>query len=127
VSCGIYSRAQRRQKIERYRLKKKTRQFNKKVIDYQCRKDYADKRPRISGRFMSTAQMAELRAKGEGELPQKEEKTAKPKDSTTPAPQIEQQGGNTNLLSTIMGTGLTPEQTQVFLSLLAAASMSRSV
>lgn len=51
VSIGIYTRAERRAKLERYRAKKNRRTFNKKIL-YACRKSFADSRPRVGGRFV---------------------------------------------------------------------------
>ncbi|KAK4759145.1 hypothetical protein SAY87_020446 [Trapa incisa] len=48
--AGRCSPKERKEKIERYRIKKHKRNFNKK-IKYACRKTLADSRPRIRGRF----------------------------------------------------------------------------
>jgi len=50
-TTGIYSRAERRAKLERYRAKKNRRTFSKKIL-YACRKSFADSRPRVGGRFV---------------------------------------------------------------------------
>lgn len=52
VSIGIYTRAERRAKIERFKQKKNRRNFDKKIL-YACRKSFADSRPRIGGRFVA--------------------------------------------------------------------------
>lgn len=51
IPVGIYTRAERRAKLERYRAKKNRRTFNKKIL-YACRKSFADSRPRVGGRFV---------------------------------------------------------------------------
>lgn len=51
VYCvGKLSRAERAQKILKYRQKRHERNFTKR-IKYQCRKTLADSRPRVRGRF----------------------------------------------------------------------------
>lgn len=52
VTVGIYTRAERRAKIERFKEKKNRRNFDKKIL-YACRKSFADSRPRIGGRFVA--------------------------------------------------------------------------
>lgn len=47
----IYTSKERAYVVRRYLEKKKRRKF-KRVIRYQCRKRFADKRPRIGGRFV---------------------------------------------------------------------------
>ena len=47
---GKLSRAERAQKILKYRQKRHERNFTKR-IKYQCRKTLADSRPRVRGRF----------------------------------------------------------------------------
>lgn len=56
-TIGIYTKAQRQEKIRRYQEKKAKRKFNKKVI-YHCRKAFADRRPRVGGRFVSAKSKA---------------------------------------------------------------------
>ncbi|CAM9375274.1 unnamed protein product [Phaeothamnion confervicola] len=58
---GIYNRAEREAILERFRHKRRRRVFRKK-IRYSCRKNLADKRLRIKGRFvrMSAEQRAAL-------------------------------------------------------------------
>lgn len=48
---GAYSIAERKVKIEKYLKKKRKRSWNRK-INYFCRKQVADKRSRVKGRFM---------------------------------------------------------------------------
>ena len=48
---GIYPQAIRKMKIERYREKRKHRQWNK-TVKYDVRKNFADSRVRIKGRFV---------------------------------------------------------------------------
>ncbi|AQK99539.1 CCT motif family protein [Zea mays] len=45
-----YSAVERKERIERYRVKRHQRNFNKKIT-YACRKTLADSRPRVKGRF----------------------------------------------------------------------------
>ncbi|XP_062181060.1 two-component response regulator-like APRR1 [Phragmites australis] len=47
---GRYSAEERKEKIERYRIKRQQRNFHKKIT-YACRKTLADSRPRVQGRF----------------------------------------------------------------------------
>ncbi|OEL15410.1 hypothetical protein BAE44_0023571 [Dichanthelium oligosanthes] len=47
---GRYSAEVRKERIERYRVKRHQRNFNKKIT-YACRKTLADSRPRVKGRF----------------------------------------------------------------------------
>ncbi|GJM92643.1 hypothetical protein PR202_ga09129 [Eleusine coracana subsp. coracana] len=47
---GRYSAEERKERIERYRVKRHQRNFNKKIT-YACRKTLADSRPRVKGRF----------------------------------------------------------------------------
>jgi hypothetical protein len=51
IVTGIYTRAERREKIRLFREKKKRRDFSKKIA-YTCRKTFADNRPRVGGRFV---------------------------------------------------------------------------
>ena len=51
VVVGVYTRAERAAKIARYREKRVRRQWNKKIM-YNCRKSFADNRPRVGGRFI---------------------------------------------------------------------------
>ncbi|KAL2508502.1 zinc finger protein CONSTANS-LIKE 14-like [Forsythia ovata] len=45
-----YSPEEKKERIERYKIKRNLRNFNKR-IKYECRKTLADSRPRIRGRF----------------------------------------------------------------------------
>ena len=49
---GVYSRAERQKRIERFR-EKKLKRIWRKQIKYDCRKRLADTRPRVKGRFVS--------------------------------------------------------------------------
>lgn len=51
IRVGIYTRAERQAKLDRYRAKKNRRTFSKKIL-YACRKSFADSRPRVGGRFV---------------------------------------------------------------------------
>lgn len=55
--------AERREKVQRFREKKKNRQF-KKLIRYASRKRYAEVRPRIKGRFARKDEIAAAKAAG---------------------------------------------------------------
>lgn len=48
---GRYTPAERRLRLERYREKRATRNYNRRV-KYDCRKVIADKRRRVQGRFV---------------------------------------------------------------------------
>lgn len=50
-SVGAYTKAERAAKILRYREKRARRNFTKRVL-YGCRKEFADSRPRVGGRFV---------------------------------------------------------------------------
>ncbi|XP_052154420.1 uncharacterized protein LOC127772526 [Oryza glaberrima] len=52
---GRYSAEERKERIERYRVKRQQRNFHKK-INYACRKTLADSRPRVQGRFARNAE-----------------------------------------------------------------------
>eukprot|EP01041_Mallomonas_annulata_P013552 gene13552-28746_t len=52
ILIGAYTKEQRKQRIDRFRAKKKRRIWRKQ-IKYDCRKRLADTRPRIKGRFVS--------------------------------------------------------------------------
>lgn len=62
VSRGM-ALAERRGKVQRFREKKKNRQF-KKLIRYASRKRYAEVRPRIKGRFARKDEIAAAKAAG---------------------------------------------------------------
>lgn len=49
----------RREKVERYLKKRKNRNWNKK-ISYKCRKEVADSRLRVKGRFITRQQANKL-------------------------------------------------------------------
>uniref|UniRef100_A0A0D9WHH1 CCT domain-containing protein n=1 Tax=Leersia perrieri TaxID=77586 RepID=A0A0D9WHH1_9ORYZ len=51
---GRYSAEERKERIERYRVKRHQRNFHKKIT-YACRKTLADSRPRVQGRFARNA------------------------------------------------------------------------
>jgi len=52
VTVGSYSKATRRQKIERFKAKKlRTLQYGP-YVRYQFRKEFAGTRPRVGGRFI---------------------------------------------------------------------------
>lgn len=51
VTIGIYTRAERRAKIQRFRQKRERRNFSKRIL-YCSRKRFADSRPRVGGRFV---------------------------------------------------------------------------
>jgi len=51
ITIGIYTRAERAAKIHRFRQKRERRNFTKRVL-YGCRKQFADSRPRVGGRFV---------------------------------------------------------------------------
>jgi CCT motif len=53
----------RREKVSRFREKKKNRLF-KKTIRYASRKAYAEVRPRIKGRFARKDEVVAMRAAG---------------------------------------------------------------
>ncbi|BAF17698.1 uncharacterized protein [Oryza sativa Japonica Group] len=52
---GRYSAEERKERIERYRVKRQQRNFHKKIT-YACRKTLADSRPRVQGRFARNAE-----------------------------------------------------------------------
>jgi len=51
ITIGMYTRAERAAKIQRFRQKRGRRNFTKRVL-YGCRKRFADSRPRVGGRFV---------------------------------------------------------------------------
>lgn len=51
IVIGTYTRAERAAKIARYREKRARRKWTKKIM-YDCRKSFADNRPRVGGRFI---------------------------------------------------------------------------
>ena len=52
---GPLTRTERADKVKRYLDKKKNRTFGK--VRYQCRKELAQKRTRVQGRFVKTSEM----------------------------------------------------------------------
>jgi CCT motif len=58
---GRYTPAERRIRLERYREKRAQRNYNRRV-KYSCRKDIADKRHRVQGRFVKRETEAVLAA-----------------------------------------------------------------
>ncbi|CAM9833539.1 unnamed protein product [Chrysoparadoxa australica] len=58
---GTYSPEERARRIARFHEKRKTRKWYKKV-KYGCRKKLADSRPRLKGRFVTKAEMAQFKA-----------------------------------------------------------------
>ncbi|XP_058772955.1 zinc finger protein CONSTANS-LIKE 5-like [Vicia villosa] len=59
LKVGRYSLEERKQKISKYRAKRKQRKFNK-IIKYECRKTLADSRTRIRGRFARNDETSEI-------------------------------------------------------------------
>lgn len=51
ITVGSYTHGERQGKIQRYLEKRRRRVWSKKIL-YSCRKSFADKRPRIGGRFV---------------------------------------------------------------------------
>jgi hypothetical protein len=51
VRLGSYTPVERQRKIQRYMEKRRRRVWSKKIL-YSCRKNFADRRPRIGGRFV---------------------------------------------------------------------------
>lgn len=53
ITCGAYTKKERREKIERFKQKRRKQQMapDRKVL-YTCRKVFANKRPRVGGRFV---------------------------------------------------------------------------
>lgn len=52
ITIGIYTKSERREKIKRYKEKKRNPAKNR--ILYQCRKRFADTRERVGGRFVKS-------------------------------------------------------------------------
>jgi hypothetical protein len=62
VTCGVYTPAERKAKIEKWQRKKEAiyeAAGKDRVIMYGCRKKFADKRPRIGGRFVRSPEVPE--------------------------------------------------------------------
>lgn len=55
ISVGSYTHGERQAKIQRYLEKRRRRVWSKKIL-YSCRKNFADKRPRVGGRFVKLRQ-----------------------------------------------------------------------
>jgi len=68
VKIGKYTRAERQRKIARFKDKKTRRSFNKRIM-YDCRKRFADTRPRVGGRFVSHQQLEQISAASDEEEP----------------------------------------------------------
>lgn len=77
VHVGQYTKAERVLKIQRFKRKKARAKYNRKVM-YKCRKDFADMRPRVGGRFVGF----------------KSRNTANPKNSMVILQKQEFKGGN---------------------------------
>ena len=52
IRIGVYTKSERRERIEKFRAKRSKRVYRKQV-KYDCRKKLADTRPRIKGRFVT--------------------------------------------------------------------------
>lgn len=64
---GRYTPAERQMRLERYRGKRKQRNYNRRV-KYDCRKMIADKRKRVQGRFVKREQEMELQEQDDKSL-----------------------------------------------------------
>jgi len=51
ITIGTYTKSERLTKLRHYRQKRSKRNFSKRVL-YGCRKEFADSRPRVGGRFV---------------------------------------------------------------------------
>lgn len=60
IVIGTYTRAERAAKIARYREKRARRKWTKKIM-YDCRKSFADNRPRVGGRFIKMKEQPKSR------------------------------------------------------------------
>jgi len=67
----VYTKEERRERLERYREKQKNRKFLGKRVIYRCRKEFADQRPRMGGRFIKKT--PEEKAAQEAEKQRKKE------------------------------------------------------
>jgi CCT motif len=68
---GIYTPAERAAIIERFLQKRSRRVWNKK-IRYDCRKDLADRRLRVKGRFVKRSEQEHLERTQKGPQPQQQ-------------------------------------------------------
>jgi hypothetical protein len=59
IKVGVYTRAERVERIQRFRQRKQSRIW-KRQIKYDCRKRLADTRPRVKGRFVSSSDDMEV-------------------------------------------------------------------
>jgi hypothetical protein len=57
AAIGVYTKSERKAKIENYKRKR----FKGPFLRYAVRKEFADSRPRIGGRFITTKQCEELK------------------------------------------------------------------
>lgn len=64
---GVLTEAERREKVRNYLTKKRCKQGMKK-FSYKCRKQVADKRLRIKGRFVTKEQAFEILGLTQNEL-----------------------------------------------------------
>jgi len=61
IRVGSYTQAERQRKIQRFLEKRRRRVWSKKIL-YSCRKNFADKRPRVGGRFVKIKEDGESAA-----------------------------------------------------------------
>ena len=90
---GIYDPEQRKARIELFHSKRAARIWRKR-IKYDCRKELADSRPRIKGRFLKRSDMnlppEEIQRIYGGQLPKNAKATITlPKNGLTPPPPYE--------------------------------------
>ena len=62
---GAYNKEERLTRINRFRQKRLERNYNKK-IKYEYRKQLADQRPRVRGRFAKSSSIEESKSGSEG-------------------------------------------------------------
>jgi len=66
IRLGSYTTAERQRKIQRFLEKRRRRVWSKKIL-YSCRKSFADRRPRVGGRFVKLHDSPSLHGEaGEG-------------------------------------------------------------